>query len=159
MPIVWRDKMSVGHPVIDEDHRALIAIINDFEKAAAAGSTTALSTTLRRLHTYAREHFAREEALQVRIGFPFAQAHGQEHRRLIALVEDKARAWFVDRSQPLGPEVVEEMAGFLRRWLVEHILTQDRAMQPYIEAARSRAKAQSAAAAAEEEGDADSKIA
>ncbi|SOD95394.1 bacteriohemerythrin [Caenispirillum bisanense] len=158
MPIVWRDKMSVGHPVIDEDHRTLIAIINDFEDAAAAGSTAALSTILRRLHGYAREHFAREEALQVRIGFPFAQAHGQEHRRLIALVEDKARAWFVDRAQPLGPQGMEEMAGFLRRWLVEHILTQDRAMQPYIEAARSRAKAQSAAAAGDED-DADSKIA
>ncbi|GAA0580342.1 hemerythrin family protein [Caenispirillum bisanense] len=137
MALIWRDQMAVGHPVIDDDHRALIAIINDFEAEAERGAgVEALSTTLRRLHAYARDHFAREEAVQARIGFPFHDAHAQEHRRLLAVVEEKARGWFVTRTEPVTEQSLEEMAAMLRRWLVDHILRQDAGMRPYIKAAR-----------------------
>lgn len=139
MPIEWREGLSVGHPVIDKDHQELIAIINDFERSVETeGGKESLSAILRRLHDYAVEHFKREQRLQERVGFPFATSHAAEHWQMLEMIREKGKAWFVDKSEPVSGEAADWMAGFLRHWLLEHIVKHDLAMRRYIEKARGR---------------------
>jgi len=35
MPIKWREQLAVGNAVIDEDHKELIKLINEYEEAVA----------------------------------------------------------------------------------------------------------------------------
>lgn len=140
MPIEWRPQMSVGHSAIDDDHKKLLEIINGFEASARGPNPAAgLSEVLKRLLAYAKEHFAREQALQARIGFPYADAHADEHRALLAVIEQKARSWFVLRDRDITDESVDEMSAVLRRWLVDHIMQHDMRMKPYIDEAKRRA--------------------
>lgn len=133
MPIEWRDKLSVGNAVIDADHKALIGLINDFEADMARGLDHAgLTKTLKALFKYAKEHFAREETLQMRSGYPYYTAHAQEHRRLLTQAEQMARRYLGDPDAPLDAAAKDEMSAFLRDWLVGHIIQQDLRLMPYV---------------------------
>src|ERR1700684_1226917 len=84
MFVLWREAMSIDGGLIDRDHQALIAIINEFaafspDPSAADG----LMRVLLNLDAYARKHFSREDALQKAIRYPYRDAHHVEHGRLI----------------------------------------------------------------------------
>ena len=133
MPIEWRDKLSVGDPTLDADHKNLIKIINEFEEKADAGfDRQVLSETLKRLMGYAKEHFAREERLQARINYPYYDRHCQEHRRLLRDVEGHIRTYMEDTSTEIDGEVKLAMLHFLRDWLINHIIEQDLKMRPFL---------------------------
>lgn len=69
---------------------------------------------------YTRTHFGHEEALMVAAGYPGVDAHRALHATLLAQATDMAmRIEFGDESGLL------ELAGFLNRWLIEHIQGQD----------------------------------
>ena len=133
MPIEWRDKLSVGEPTIDADHKMLIKMINDFEAQANIDFTRQLlSDTLKSLLEYGKAHFAREEMLQVRMGYLYHDSHRQEHRRLIRDIEAFARTYMTDASLELTPAVKMHILHFLRDWLINHIIEQDLKMKPFV---------------------------
>lgn len=133
MVVVWRAEMGVGQPDIDGDHRQLIAIINDFENMAKQlPEGRVLHETLIGLHDYAAIHFGREEAIQAACGYPFRGSHMQEHQELLHQINAMARRYFVDRTMPITKETLGEAAGFLRHWLVDHIIRSDLRMRDYL---------------------------
>ena len=142
MPIVWQDSMSVGNSMIDNDHQELISIINMAEEVInQSGSLRDLQRVLARLDSYVKEHFAREEALQAEILYPYREGHEKEHVRLLhRLNEIRGR---VDGAHtPYNcEEVFSGLAELLRNWLMRHILDHDMRMKPYIERCRSAAVA------------------
>jgi hemerythrin len=139
MPITWREQMSVGIEEVDNDHRRLIDIINDFEASAQRGAGQVpddnMRTTLRRLQQYARDHFAREEKMQGK-----AQYAGMAENRIQhVLLLDSLNDFIVNFSEgKLGPGKVatDKMTEFLRRWLVDHILKVDLKMKGQINLSR-----------------------
>lgn len=133
MPIEWRDKLSVGDPTLDADHKALIKMINDFEEQAENGfDRRLLSDTFKGLLDYAKAHFAREERLQARINYPYYDRHCQEHRRLLHDVEALARNYMTDTSIAMDNGVKTSVLQFLRDWLINHIIEQDLKMRPFL---------------------------
>lgn len=133
MTIEWRDKLSVGDPGIDADHKALIRLINDFESRSAQSlDRRTLSDTLKGLLDYAKEHFGREERLQARINYPFYDLHCHEHKRLIREVEQFARHYMTDPSVVIDEEAKASMDTFLRAWLIDHIIEQDLKMRAFL---------------------------
>lgn len=131
--LVWRDELSIGHPDIDDDHRRLLAIINDFENLAEKlPDDRVLHETLINLHDYALLHFGREEAIQIACRFPFTDAHRAEHRTLLQHVTDMARRYFIDKTEPVTRTTTAAMAEFLKHWLVDHIIRSDRRMREYL---------------------------
>jgi hemerythrin len=135
MPIKWRDELSIDHGSIDQDHHTLIAIINAFESIEPGPAmATDLEDVLRKLERYATVHFEREEDLQRKVAFPYAQGHGQQHRHLLRSLSS-ARAEFAAAAsaQELG-EFRQHMFGFLHDWLLDHIVQNDLLMKPYVRA-------------------------
>ncbi|WP_161539589.1 bacteriohemerythrin [Paramagnetospirillum kuznetsovii] len=132
MPIVWRDQMNVGIPEIDADHRHLISIANEFEGAVRRGAGQAdelsIRSTLRQMQHYARDHFAREERMQEKMGYDGLAENKIQHAMLLRSLNDFIVLFSDGR---LGPpaEATEKMTAFLNRWLVDHILKIDLKMK------------------------------
>ncbi|MGE4280595.1 MAG: bacteriohemerythrin [Magnetospirillum sp.] len=133
--LAWDEAYSVGSAMIDSDHRILINLVNQLHDAMETGqSRDVLGSVLNVLTEYVEHHFHREELLMERIGYPERINHVQNHRELEAKVRAIRDCWLAGDRQVLDDEVL----GFLKRWLSDHILRADRAYRPWIEAADIR---------------------
>ncbi len=127
--ITWTTDLSIGHPVIDADHRKLIDIINEFTLHSSDWTKARLMhETLKRLLLYGMEHFEREERIQHDCKFPYCAEHQAEHRLLLAQVEEMARRCFVTRETAIDADSVLSMRRFLAHWLIDHIKAHDMRM-------------------------------
>ena len=140
MLIFWRDQMSVDGGLIDDDHRALIAIINEF---AAAPVTPAgipvLVRILGKLHRYTKTHFEREETLQKAVNYPFHDAHRHAHKDLIRQLSE-VRAELKDKAAAYDIAAMHSrLENFLHHWVIDHIIEADLRMKPYTKAMRAHA--------------------
>jgi len=140
MAISWRDELAVDAGVIDDDHKHLIEIVNQFtDLVAGSFQRQALLAVARELWEYTHVHFQREEELQRRVQYPFLVAHKHEHedlmRRLEMILDELYDAGSIHRMQTIGRELAE----LLKRWLVDHIIHSDRRMRPYVEQMRQHA--------------------
>ncbi len=132
MPILWRDQMNVGISEVDEDHKHLIGIINDFEGAARRGAGQVdegnMRSILRRLQHYARDHFSREEKMQEAAGYDGVAENKIQHALLLRSLNDFI-LMFMEGKLGATTEATEKMNAFLKRWLVDHILKTDLKMR------------------------------
>jgi len=132
MPILWRDQMNVGIAEVDDDHRHLIAIINDFEGAARRGAGQVddgnMRSILRQLQHYARDHFAREERMQERASYEGFAENKIQHGLLLQSLNDFILR-YTEGKLGASAEATGKMASFLNRWLVDHILKTDLKMR------------------------------
>lgn len=129
--LTWSEAYSVGSAMIDSDHRILINLVNQLHDAIETGqSRDVLDNVLSVLAEYVEHHFHREELLMGRIGYPAREEHMKSHRQLEERVRSVRDRWMAGERQVLDDEVM----GFLKRWLAEHILKADLAYRPWIEA-------------------------
>lgn len=128
MLIQWIDAMSVGDQSIDAQHRQLIDTINKLDEAMRVGrGQDALLVVFDRLIRYVKTHFAHEEALMERIGFPNIDAHRLEHRALTTKVVEFRQKL---TSGQIGLAI--PVSTFLQKWLENHIMVSDRAYAPFL---------------------------
>lgn len=78
--LAWNGQMKIGIQSIDEDHRQLVEAFN----AMMAAPGPALILLCRRAIELCANHFAREEAMMVRVGYDAYAPHRAEHQRLLA---------------------------------------------------------------------------
>ncbi|MBF0626249.1 MAG: hemerythrin family protein [Magnetococcales bacterium] len=126
MEIQWDEKLSLGIEPLDDDHRQLLAIVNDMLKIDPPNDIKAPTLkVLERLHEYAASHFQREEALLERHGYPELPQHRQIHADLIRQLQkiqtDLQNAIKITMTVPL----VMETHKLLRNWLFGHIAQED----------------------------------
>lgn len=139
MTIQWRDKMSVGSKVIDDDHKQLIRILNAFEEMTRDGAAfEALDVTFRELADYTRFHFVREEQIQKDIGYPLRADHADKHRAMVARLLNAYKHYKQRRQAAEAKgfhqdhECYTELLAILNTWLVDHILQEDMKLKPHI---------------------------
>lgn len=135
MSIAWRDAMCVGEPMVDEDHKHLIDLINAFELAISGGGKIdhkKIARVLLGLVEYTGEHFAREEELQRAIRYPYHESHCRSHRDVLKKLSDIVTEYSLTPAGPKRERMVRDLAGFLKEWLVDHIIQSDLRMKPYV---------------------------
>jgi hemerythrin-like metal-binding protein len=119
--IEWKDKYSVGHPVLDLQHQGLVQLINQLTKEVATGGM--ITYVFDELDHYVKEHFRFEEKLLRQADFQQYQAHKAQHR----VFEQWLRA--VRQSFSIGGMsallLAESVNAYLRSWLINHILKSD----------------------------------
>lgn len=128
--IEWREEMSVGVAQLDDDHKGLIAIINRLGEAINGNERDkgALGPAFRALRQYMKIHFAREEEAMRAAHYPGVEAHRPQHKEFIEEINDMASRFEAGDDTQL----LDDLAVYLRDWLVNHIMLEDMAYKPYL---------------------------
>ncbi|MGB2602658.1 MAG: bacteriohemerythrin [Candidatus Sulfotelmatobacter sp.] len=123
MPLMtWTEKLSVSVKVLDDDHKRLIALINDLHDGLKAGhGKETLGKILDGLVSYTRFHFEREEQFFAKTGYPNSHAHKKEHDDLTHQVLSVQAKYKGGADTTLSMEVMD----FLKTWLTNHIQGSD----------------------------------
>jgi hemerythrin len=123
----WGKEFVTGLPKVDDQHRQLVAMVNDFGKVIAENTSTGgyLFSIFGELAAYAREHFDTEEKLMGQMGVDIRhiKAHVQQHADFVTDVTSIAGSIDVENS-----EDCRVLLEFLIHWLAYHILGTDQNM-------------------------------
>ena len=119
--MIWQDSLDPGIEVIDDQHRRIVAMINQLHQAQTGASALAVGEVLDELVDYTLSHFAFEEELMEEAGYPFCAAHKRVHEAFARRVSEMRMRF------EAGGDVVAELQGMLSRWLFNHIRNDDKA--------------------------------
>ncbi|GLQ30855.1 hypothetical protein GCM10007876_13340 [Litoribrevibacter albus] len=115
--VVWKDEYSVGVKVLDNDHKKLISLLNQFKTAYDYYTETEFERqALEELVAYTKFHFEREEKYMAETGYPDLENHKRQHLTMISQVES-----FVEKYKREGHDSLNEVSDFLTHWLLNHI--------------------------------------
>jgi hemerythrin len=126
--VEWNDDLSVGIQEIDEQHKILVNLLNRLYHAVVTrnDSKEVIESILNELAQYTYVHFAVEESLMRIFNFTEYDTHKQHHAELAAQVFD------LNRKVRSGEAVVSmELLNFLRSWLMNHIIKEDKRYTPH----------------------------
>lgn len=126
--VQWSDDYSVKVRIIDQQHKKLMALVNQMHDGLLAqrGDET-LKSVLRGLVAYTEWHFLTEERLMVAHRYPGYKAHKSEHEALAEKVLN-FQSKFDSTDRPRALDVMN----FLKEWLIDHILGTDKLLRPYL---------------------------
>jgi hemerythrin-like metal-binding protein len=124
----WTDDLSVNIPSIDDQHKKLINMINDFYDSFKSGqSSEKLMELVAGLKEYTSYHFSTEEELLTKHGYPDYDTHKEQHISFVEKVND------VQQRIESGKMVVSvEVTNFLKDWLENHIKKTDREYSSFL---------------------------
>lgn len=126
--IDWSDELSVGIEEIDEQHKILVGLLNRlYEAIIKKTDKDEMTVILNELAQYTVIHFAVEESLMRIFDYPQYDDHKKHHQELTKQVVDLQRK-FVQGKVSISMEVLH----FLRHWLTEHIMGDDKRYGPYM---------------------------
>lgn len=127
-PIRWLPDYGVGIEEIDREHQGLFSIAEEFRLAIRAGAGEGdLENLLSKLLAYTEYHFAHEEKLMDRIGYPYLAEHRRQHQDLRSNVQAMQ-----DRVVLGEPALALEAMQFIVEWLRCHTTTSDRRIGSYM---------------------------
>ena len=120
--ISWTPALETGHPVIDDDHKKLIASLNELDAALQRGAgKEQVVPLIAFLNHYAREHFAREEAHMARVQCPSAAVNARAHKDFVA----KLDGWLAKLQAGPSLSLVLDVHRETSQWIRAHILSVD----------------------------------
>jgi hemerythrin len=127
----WKDSLLVGVTIIDDEHRKLVAAIDELMDACMKGKgRDTIEKTLMFLSEYTKKHFADEEKLQAEYAYPGMAAHKKMHTQFYANIT----ALINDFNQN-GPNVA--LTGKINKtlvdWLIHHINAEDKKLGLHIQ--------------------------
>ncbi len=119
--LVWNESYSVKIKKIDDQHKKLIDMINEFyESIKSKTNNESIFELLMKMKDYSIFHFNTEEEYYKEFNFPDSESHIKEHDVFIDKVND------VERRFNEGVLVFSfELTNFLKDWFKEHILETD----------------------------------
>jgi hemerythrin len=125
--ITWNNDLSVNIKEFDEEHKKLISMINDLHSAMGSGKgKETIGPVLSRLVDYTKTHFAAEEKLMLKHGYPGYVSHKALHDDLTKQVVDLQK-----KLQEGKMLVTVQVMNFLRDWLSNHIQNTDKKYGPF----------------------------
>lgn len=129
MPLfTWNDSYSVSVQQFDDQHKVLFNLINDLHEAMSKGKARdKMADITAQLLQYTRSHFTVEEAALQQAHYPQFLDHKKRHEAFTAKVADFEK----ECRSGAAPLSVNVMA-FLRDWLSDHILKNDKQYVPYL---------------------------
>ena len=119
--MIWNETYSVGVRELDEQHKALIRMINEMHYAMNndKGQET-ISSIVDQMFSYMELHFASEEGYMQQCGYLGLAAHQKQHE------EFRAKARDLRKRVRAGEFVLSfEIVQFLSDWLQSHIMVTD----------------------------------
>ncbi len=116
----WSRDLNTGIEVIDNQHRMIVAYINQLDDARSGGhKPDAIAKVIDDLVEYTVSHFAFEESLQEEAKYPFLKAHKRVHDLFVKRVNEYQERFKV------GEDIAEELHQLMFNWLFVHIKHDD----------------------------------
>lgn len=131
MELEWSTQLSVGNEMIDSEHRNLLNMINDVERAIRAKDGVALLQAFKRLEDGVCVHFVNEEKIARAVNFPFTQ-NKPEHQ-YVQKEFQHIRDELVDKNGVWSESAAEHYSYFLSEWMIQHVLQEDMLMKPVLQ--------------------------
>jgi len=117
--IVWKPEYDLGIPIIDEQHRGIVTIINSLHYGTQSSYIkNILSPTVGMLRCYADIHFQTEEHFIETIGYPGVANHRLLHQEYTSKLAGIERGISIDKDP-------RQLMGFLKKWWLGHICEED----------------------------------
>lgn len=128
-PIIWDERLATGDAHIDAQHAELHDLVLELGILAEEDpDRVRLGEVLFDLLSYASTHFADEEALMERIGFPGLEHQKTLHAEFRHEVAEMA-ARFAAGDEALTASKVQQR---LQDWLLHHVWEEDLQFATYI---------------------------
>jgi len=125
----WSDEYSTGVERIDNQHKMLFRMSEDFRTSLDDGLGDRIyDGLLKSLDMYARSHFRLEENCMASCECPAAKENSGAHRRFMETLRE-----FQDRYSADGfaPGEARELVDYIDRWLSDHIGRIDVQLKPF----------------------------
>lgn len=123
----WREEYRTNIAKMDEQHRALFEKADLFYKRLARGEDVAVIDILNLLLSASETHFEEEEGLMRKYGYPELEQHKAMHERFLHQVGEIKRS-----RRPGKIRSGFDCSIFLRDWIIQHILTEDKKYGPFL---------------------------
>lgn len=127
-PMDWNHSFDVGDPVIDNDHRELLALFRSLADPDGRTDTATLRARLDELVALACQHFDHEDALMRRLHYPGIREHQEEHDALLAQL-NKFTALL---DEATDPPPISDIVEFVGLWVFDHINREDRKLSAFL---------------------------
>ncbi|MBL0312648.1 MAG: hemerythrin family protein [Holophagaceae bacterium] len=125
---LWSPELSIGIKEIDLQHKSLIQAVNAlYDAFQSEEGERDLSWIIHFLANYTVEHFATEEALMERIGYPRFNEHLRLHEELLQQV-----GAFLAKFNAGTAGISEDLLEFLKQWLLVHIGSEDKTLAKHV---------------------------
>lgn len=133
----WKEEYSVGVARFDKSHKELYSMINELHDGIVEGKfKDTPKKALKSLVNYLIKHFADEERLMKKHGYPEFASHKLEH--------DEFRNWlqsfFNDCAQGSASLSID-ILNHIVEWLENHVTKSDKKYQPYLSALQEKKEA------------------
>ena len=124
--IAWKPGYDLGIPIVDEQHRGIVSIINSlYYGMQNKCSDNMLTPAVSMVREYTHIHFNLEEDFLEKCKFPNLKYHHELHQEMIdsLSIVGKESQWNRDPYQFMN---------FLKSWWLNHICDEDRVFLDYI---------------------------
>ena len=121
----WQANYTVGDTKMDDQHKGLIALINQLGGEDEVDVRDVLET----LQEYVDIHFRDEEALLAKIDFPDLGKQKAEHGTFETWLDEQLETY---RNGGGSDTLRERIQNYLRTWWIKHILFSDKAYAAYL---------------------------
>lgn len=122
-----QESMTSGIPLIDEQHRELIAQTNELYRIHQTGATLDdIKATLKYLGEYAKQHFRCEEELMEKLKCPMHQTNCIAHSKFLRDYQELVSNFSIEQDPD---EIACEIESMVARWLSSHICKVDTALR------------------------------
>ncbi|MDR2207606.1 MAG: hemerythrin family protein [Azoarcus sp.] len=118
--IQWQNKSNTGVPLLDEQHRGLVSIINSLYFLTERGTCDIVLciSACKTIKSASRIHFLTEERILQAAEYPDLENHIEIHKKLTIELERSEKEALINND----PMVFLK---FLKKWWVEHINEDD----------------------------------
>ena len=128
--VAWNDNFKLGNEQVDAQHKRLFELVSDLVSSCISGTDTDhLQETLDFLVGYTVQHFHDEEALQIQFHYPEYERHKQLHEDFKVTVGELVQKFAQNAS---SAELSSNVNKIVVKWLVNHILKEDKRIGKHI---------------------------
>ncbi|MEN2998130.1 MAG: hemerythrin family protein [Brevinematia bacterium] len=125
--LVFDDSLKTGIEVVDEQHKKLIEVVNNFLDKLLNSDTKAISSEVEKLFDFMAEysvfHFQTEEKIMEENSCPTLDLHRSQHQFFIM---EANKLKFDLRTKGLTPELLSKVQYLLLDWVKDHIMDMDK---------------------------------
>ena len=122
--ISWSDRLSCGIDLIDEQHKGLVALVNEMYNHVTGNEIQEyeyFNKVIQEAINYAKTHFATEEKLMLEAKLPGYAKHKRAHGLFILTVIDN-----IDHYKTGKRFNLFSFTKFLKDWVLSHIALVDK---------------------------------